>query len=227
MDLRPAHRPDVVLQERQVPNTYFNKRGDTLNSPFLAGGIMGANGAWTGLTTSETGLSNQTMTVTANQGSIAAGRTAWFALFNAANRAMPAWEDAYAGGAVFEIDDPENPTLNATIGGTGGTAQTGWVRGHVAVQVGASDPGLGVWRFLLDAPRAGGGDPQRPYDNGCTGQTDTSPCPATLSQSLDLDTATMPDGVNAVSATVMDAGLRIAPWRGWNLKVDKRDRRSR
>ncbi|WP_205696228.1 hypothetical protein [Conexibacter sp. SYSU D00693] len=200
-------------------NTFFNKRGDTLNSPFVAAGIYSSvSGGWTGLRTYGAGFSNQTIDAPANQGDVQNGKSAVFALFNGANRVNPTWQDAYAGGVVFEVDDPEAPSITG-IAGSGSPDQKGWVRDQVSVVGKASDPGLGVMQFNLGVPGLQPGGGSTGFANGCTGRVE-SPCPKTDERTMTWDSKVMPNGINELGLWVYDAGLRLGGGNKWPLKVD-------
>lgn len=199
----------------QFLNTYFNRRGDTAPAPFLAAGILDeANGSWTGLYATQSSLTNATLDVTANQGTLANGKTAWFGMFVDAWRTLPAWEDLYTGGVVFEISDPEVPRIEA-VTGDGGPSQTGWVRDRASIQATASDPGLGIHQLAMLVP----GGTVAGYAHGCTGRLGDE-CPTSYTRTIEWDTARLPNGTNRIDLWAYDAGQRLSAGRSWDLKVD-------
>jgi len=201
-------------------NTYFNRRGDPAPAPFLAAGILDMTaGGWTGLTTTQSSLTNATLTIPANMGTIAHGKEVWFGLFVDAWRTLPNWEEAYTGGVVLEVEDPEAPTITG-VTGAGGPLQTGWVRGTTSISPTATDPGLGVWQYAIAIPgllTPSGGSVG--YAQGCTGRIGDE-CPTSYTRTISWDSSAMPNGANQIALWAYDPSLHLSGARTWNLNID-------
>jgi hypothetical protein len=207
----------AYIHSAQFLNAYYSKRGDTSSAPFMAVGILNrAAGAWTGVQTYSADVAG-TLGVTGTTGAVANGKTAVFGMFNGAARTLPTWQDAYVGGVILELEDPEAPTLQTPSGNAGPGA--GWVRGQRVIRATASDPGLGVHQFAVGLPGLNPAGGSLGYPNGCTGRTGQE-CPTTITQDLAVDTTKVPNGTNQAGLWAYDAGGRVSSGSGWQLKVD-------
>jgi tripartite motif-containing protein 71 len=121
--------------------------------------------------------------------------------------------DYRLGGAVFYLDDPENPTAHAASG-----YPTGWVKDGVTFTVNtpASDPGVGVRRATFNPEHA----PPREQVHSCTGHY-VNPCPADHTFQFSIGSDSFDEGEKLVRFSAEDALGKGSNTQQWNMKVDR------
>jgi hypothetical protein len=141
------------------------------------------------------------------------GFQAVFALELPSSIYRPGYINAYAGGAIIFLDDPDAPSVPSVSGGPPTDRWVDSIQGTANVD--AHDPGLGVkyWNFW---------HPGRATDHrnrGCVGDRE-SPCGATYPQSFGWNTGVMPDGINRVGWAAYDPVYHERYSAPYDVKVD-------
>ena len=199
-------------------STYFARRGDTSNALSVSGGIRDGAGAWTGVRTLTSEMANQTVSVNADRGTITAGRTAVIGLYRGATATRSAWEELALGGHRLTVDDPEAPTIAASIPGNGGPTSA-WVRGNLSITPTATDPGFGVKQWAFNIPTLTADGSNLVYPVTCTGLPGGD-CPTSSTPSISWDSTKLLNGLHQASLWATDAGSRVSAQRTWTVKVD-------
>lgn len=138
------------------------------------------------------------------------GKIAAFAAELQSGATRSQYLDAYLGGAIAYLDDPEIPTAGL-LSHSIDPAQ--WTQGTETrtVTASATDPGLGVKYFNLE-PR--GTDGQFAFlsqaQHPCTA-TRQSRCPRNWSATLPYDTTTLPEGITDYQIRAFDPGTPTTP----------------
>jgi hypothetical protein len=153
--------------------------------------------------------------------------TAVFGMRSDINNTLASWDSkqAYLGGILIALDDPESPTIDVAA-----SPSSSWMKAGSAV-VGAtpSDAGVGVRSFSLQVPKAAGGIETITPPNwpSCGGAWSTTICPSIVHGpdgvspvNFTAYTENMPEGSNALSLGATDA-LGKSATRTFQVKVDR------
>jgi len=129
------------------------------------------------------------------------------------------WRDGYVGAAIVNLIDPEAPTITDT----GVDQPTKWRKagGEFSVRPTATDPGLGVQYFEINAP--GTADDQGRWHPTCEGGK-SSPCPASWTPSageeMELPADIFPEGLTTFDLYAEDPILQRGG-TGVQVKIDR------
>lgn len=151
-------------------------------------------------------------------------QTLVFGFYTPANVQLGAWRDGYMGSAIIEMSDPEAPTIT-NIGATredgGDISQWTSESARYNLSPTATDPGLGVDYFALSGPGVITEDNANEKLHPCLGDK-SDPCPPswTAPSPLQIDTATVPEGVNTTTVRAEDV-LGHATTSAFQVKVDR------
>lgn len=134
------------------------------------------------------------------------------------------WLDAYLGGAIAYLDDPEPPTPDLL---THSISPDQWTQGTETRTVtgSATDPGLGVKYFNLERR---GTDGQFAYlgiqaQHPCTA-TRQARCPRTWQATLGYSTTGLPEGITDYKLRAFDPGYadnNESSQQTWPVKIDR------
>ena len=133
------------------------------------------------------------------------------------------WLDAYMGGAIAYLDDPEIPTPDPLIHSV---SPNQWTQGNETRTVigSATDPGLGVKWFNLERQGTNG---QYFYltqaQHPCTA-TRQSRCPRSWSATLGYSTTSLPEGITNYKLRAFDPGYadnNESSQQTWPVKIDR------
>jgi RHS repeat-associated protein len=152
-----------------------------------------------------------------------------FGFYTTVNVANPNWRDSYIGAAIFNLTDPEAPTISGGTlkrweldgNGVGSWVNrdnaTQWVKPQdkLAVKPHATDPGLGVRKVQVVSPAG------PLHDSNCYG-IKVSPCYATWPDTglAEFSSEGMSDGPNTVTLRAWDALHQQGADYVFPIKVD-------
>jgi len=118
-------------------------------------------------------------------------------------------------GATITLQDPSAPLIGAGLAGALTDSQS-VLTGVQTLAVSASDQGGGVGRIGLNAF---GSNQVASLPVACD-FTRPVPCPAATTQTIPLDTRTIPDGLVTLSVFVEDAAGNRSTSASWSVRVD-------
>lgn len=192
--------------------TWYSRRSDLAEDPYLFMGIWSTEfGNWVDLR-SFPGVNLSGAYTSLTSGTRQDGDSVAFGMYSRVTRGMSDWREAYHGGAVVNMSDPDSPTVAAAT-----PFPTEWTR-EASLNVASNDQGLGMASLTLTADGV---------DTATWKADAVAPCAepnglrSKCSPDLSLTAATrgLPSGEHTVRADARDILGHSTP-KTWPLKID-------
>jgi RHS repeat-associated protein len=193
----------TYIDEAFFENLNFARGGDNAwETPYLYTGLWEPGAGW--------GDSIQTVGHGVTGGSndawspgTEARNGAYIGMANTASRTLPSARGGDVGVVHLHLEDPDSPSVGQP------SAPTGWLSSTQPfnVTVPASDPGLGVVAGFVYAPDDQAGEKQfGAFASGCGTSPAGQVCPPSAAPQVSVDPTHIPDGIQTLDATGVDAG---------------------
>jgi RHS repeat-associated protein len=198
---------------------YYRRGTDTDASPVMFTGIQRIAVGWASFTSWPASTNFSSTWNTHLAGTVPGPHQLVFGFFAPTAANLSGWRDGYVGAAVVQLTDPEAPTITNT--GVNDPAKWRGPGGTFSVRPTASDPGLGMNLFEVDAPGTSEDD-YREHPT-CTGHK-SNPCPSSwtpaVGQEMGVAADVFPEGVTTFDLYAEDIiGHRNGT--GVQVKIDR------